>query len=107
MEPKDRAKFRRGLIWTFSGCAFWAGAMIAFAAASAPAKAADLTPHDLIFLDRLTFGVNASSATHLQAVGTERWLNEQLHPPANAALPQAAQSQIEPMADLNKSTLEI
>ena len=102
MEPIDSSQFRRGLISILSGCA-----MMAIGVAVTPAKGADLTPHDLILLDRLTFGVNASSAAHLQAAGTERWLNEQLHPPANSALPQAAQSLIEPMADLNKSAIEI
>src|SRR5579859_3502502 len=99
MEPNDPSQFRRRLIRIFSACAV--------GAAITPANAADLAPHDLILLDRLTFGVNASSAAHLQAVGVERWLNEQLHPPANSTLPQAAQSQIEPMSDLHKSPLEI
>jgi len=65
-------------------------------------KAAELAPHDLIPLDRLTFGINTSSAAHLQAVGVERWLNEQLHPPAVSVLPEAAKSQIEAMADVHK-----
>jgi uncharacterized protein (DUF1800 family) len=102
MEPIVSSQFRRGLISILSGCA-----MMSIGVAATPAKGADLTPHDLILLDRLTFGVNASSAAHLQAAGTERWINEQLHPPANSALPQAAQSLIEPMADLNKSAIEI
>ncbi|HET7889445.1 MAG TPA: DUF1800 family protein, partial [Bradyrhizobium sp.] len=101
MEPNDSSQFRRDLISILLGCAVMAGSAIV------PAKAADLAPHDLIFLDRLTFGVNAASAAHLQAVGTERWLNEQLHPSANPALPQAAQSQIDAMADVHKSALEI
>jgi len=100
MEPNDPSQFRRRLIRIFSACA-------AMAAALTSASAADLAPHELILLDRLTFGVNASSAAHLQAVGIERWLNEQLHPPANSILPQAAQSQIETMADVNKPSLEI
>jgi hypothetical protein len=44
----------------------------------------------MILLDRLTWGINASSAAHLQAVGAERWLAEQLHPAPNTALPDAA-----------------
>ena len=102
MEPNDPSQFRRRLIRIFSACA-----AMAMGAVVTPADAADLAPHDLILLDRLTFGVNASSAAHLQAVGVERWLNEQLHPPTNSTLPQAAQSQIEMMADVNKSPLEI
>jgi hypothetical protein len=34
----------------------------------------------MVLLDRLTWGINASSAAHLQAVGAERGLAEQLHP---------------------------
>src|SRR3569832_505523 len=101
MEPNDLSQFRRGLIGVLSGYAIMIGAAVA------PAKAADLTPHDLIFLDRLTFGVNASSAVHLQAIGAERWLNEQLQPPASSALPPAAQSQVEAMADVHKLPFDI
>jgi uncharacterized protein (DUF1800 family) len=100
MEPTILDKLRRGGILFLLGCA-------ASILSTAIADAADLTPHDLILLDRLTFGVNASSAAHLQAVGAERWLNEQLHPPAKSILPQAAQSQIDTMADVNKPPLEI
>ena len=100
MEPNDPNHFRRRLI-------FWGCAVMAMGAAAAPAKAADLAPHDLILLDRLTFGVNASSAAHLQAVGVERWLNEQLHPPANSALPDAVKSQIDAMADVHKLPFDI
>src|ERR1700749_5189562 len=80
---------------------------MAMGAATAPAKAGDLAPHDLILLDRLTFGVNASSAAHLQAIGVERWLNEQLHPPANSVLPDAVKSQIDAMADVHKLPFDV
>src|SRR5271154_4304471 len=102
MEPNDLSQFRRGLTRILLHCAVMAmGAQITIA------NAADLSPHDLIFLDRLTFGINASSAAHLQAVGVERWLNEQLHPPANSPLPEAARSQIEAMADVHKLPFDI
>jgi uncharacterized protein (DUF1800 family) len=68
--------------------------------------AAELSPGDMILLDRLTWGINASSAAHLQAVGTERWLAEQLHP-ANTALPDAARAQIEAMPDVHKLPFDI
>ena len=45
-----------------------------------PARAAELAAQDIALLDRLTWGVNASIAAHLREVGTERWLQEQLHP---------------------------
>ena len=118
MEPKRPQKFHRGRpavspsAATFSfgraaiafGCAVLAVAPATF---SATARAAELTPPDMILLDRLTWGINASSAAHLQAVGTERWLNEQLHPPSNAALPEGARSQIEAMLDVHKFPFDI
>jgi uncharacterized protein (DUF1800 family) len=70
-------------------------------------NAAELTAHDMTLLDRLTWGISASSAAHLQAVGAERWLAEQLHPSPNPALPEAVRSQIEAMADVHKSPLDI
>ena len=101
MEPTILGKFRAGPIRILF-CAVVAGAVFSTAAA-----AAELTPHDLIFLDRLTFGINASSAAHLQAVGIERWLNEQLHPVPNSALPETAHAQIEAMADVHKLPFDI
>src|SRR5580700_11825917 len=71
------------------------------------ASAGELGPNDLALLDRLTWGVNWSSAEHLRALGTERWLQEQLHPPANAALPDTAKAQIEAMADVHKLPFDI
>jgi uncharacterized protein (DUF1800 family) len=69
--------------------------------------AGELTPHDLALLDRLTWGVNGSSAAHLQAVGTERWLQEQLHPGPNTALPAAAKAQIEATPDIHKPPFDV
>jgi len=69
--------------------------------------AAELNPRDMILLDRLTWGINASSAAHLQAIGTERWLAEQLHPAPNAALPAAVRAQIEAMPDVHKFPFDI
>ena len=71
------------------------------------ARAAELAPHDMILLDRLTWGINASTAAHLQAVGTERWLDEQLHPALHTVLPDGVRSQIEAMPDVHKSPFDI
>ncbi len=71
------------------------------------ASAGELGPNDLALLDRLTWGVNGSSAEHLRALGTERWLQEQLHPAVNAALPEAAKAQIEAMPDAHKLPFDI
>src|SRR5260370_40325242 len=53
---------------------------IAWIFGSVAGNAAELAPHDMVLLDRLTCGINASSAAHLQADGTERWRAEQLVP---------------------------
>src|ERR1700744_6463747 len=102
MEPNDLSQFHHSLSRILLSCA-----AIVMGAHITIAEAADLTPHDLILLDRLTFGVSATSAAHLQAVGSERWLNEQLHPAPNSALPEAAQSQIEAMTDVHKPPFDI
>jgi uncharacterized protein (DUF1800 family) len=71
------------------------------------AQAGELAPRDLAMLDRLTWGINASSAAHLQAVGTERWLQEQLHPGPLTALPAAVKAQIEAMPDVHKFPFDV
>jgi len=71
------------------------------------AVAAELKPTDMALLERLTWGISASSAAHLQAIGTERWLTEQLHPAADAALPEAARAQIEAMPDVHKFPFDV
>ena len=58
----------------------------------AACDAAELNPSDIALIDRLTWGINASTAAHFQAVGAERWLAEQLHPAPGDALPAAARS---------------
>ena len=73
----------------------------------AAAQAGELNPHDMMLLDRLTWGINASSAARLQAIGVERWLGEQLHPAADVVLPDAAQKQIDAMPDVRKSPFDI
>jgi uncharacterized protein (DUF1800 family) len=73
----------------------------------AAARATDFNPSDLSLLDRLTWGVNLSSAEHLRAIGTERWLQEQLHPTSNVMLPDAAKAEIEAMPDVHKFPFDI
>lgn len=51
---------------------------------------------DLVKLvNRISWGVTSASLRHAQAVGAERYLEEQLHPVAEAALPPAVQVQID------------
>lgn len=99
-----RAAVSFGCAGTSFGCAALAVSVVIF---SATAHAAELAPRDMILLDRLTWGINASTAAHLQAVGTERWLTEQLHPASNTALPDGVRSQIEAMADVHKFPFDI
>jgi len=73
----------------------------------AAVQAAELTPRDVAMLDRLTWGISASSAAHLQAIGTERWISEQLHPGPDNPLPLRAQAQIEAMPDVHKFPFDI
>ncbi len=73
----------------------------------ATVQAAELMPRDMALLDRLTWGVNASSAAHLQAIGTERWLSEQLHPGPDNPLPERARAQIDAMPDVHKFPFDI
>jgi uncharacterized protein (DUF1800 family) len=104
-EPKLLRKSRRSA-WT--GLPGFLAALPALVILTmVAADAAELSPRDMILLDRLTWGINASSAVHLQAVGTERWLAEQLHPASNTALPDAVRAQIEAMPDVHKLPFDI
>ncbi len=47
-----------------------------------------------LLLDRLTFGATASEAARLKAMGANRWLEAELHPPAADNLPAQVQQQI-------------
>lgn len=71
------------------------------------ACADDLNPHDLALLDRLTFGASTTSAAHMHSMGVERWIQEQLHPAGNPALPDAAKAQIEAMPDVHSFPFDI
>jgi len=80
--------------------------VVAFVLGAQAAGAAALSPRDMALLDRLSFGINASSASHLQAVGADRWLAEQLHP-GNDALPEAVRAAIEAMPDVHKLPFDV
>ncbi|WP_346295223.1 DUF1800 domain-containing protein [Rhodopseudomonas sp. P1] len=63
------------------------------------ADAAEISPHDLALIDRLTWGINGSSVAQFQKLGAARWVDQQLHPAADSALPQPVAAQIEAMPD--------
>jgi uncharacterized protein (DUF1800 family) len=104
VEPDTSRKFRRR---PGAALRFAALAMVSSVFGIVASQAAELTPRDLVLLDRLTWGINASSAAHLQAIGAERWLAEQLHPAADGALPEAAQAQIEAMPDVHRFPFDV
>jgi len=70
-------------------------------------NATELKATDFALMDRLTWGVTPSAAEHLKAIGTDRWIEEQLHPPAVAALPPSVVVQIDAMPDVNKLPFDI
>jgi len=105
IEPKFPKKYCRCRPATSLACA--AIVTVAGILSAGASHAAELNPHDMVLLDRLTWGINASSAAHLQAVGTERWLGEQLHPAGGTALPDAVRTQIEAMPDVHKFPFDI
>jgi uncharacterized protein (DUF1800 family) len=105
IEPSTSSQSARRRSARSLGCA--AFAMVVGILGATPSHAAELTPRDMALLDRLTWGINASSAAHLQAVGTERWLQEQLHPASDGALPDGARTQIEAMPDVHKLPFDI
>jgi len=61
-------------------------------AAAKPTPAITLSPADLAFIDRVTWGANESTAAEFVALGRERWLERQLHPGPKDRLPAAAQA---------------
>jgi uncharacterized protein (DUF1800 family) len=63
--------------------------------AAAPQSAAPLATLDqYALLDRVSWGATASSMQTLRSEGTQRWLQEQLHPVGDGLLPQAVAQQI-------------
>jgi len=59
-------------------------------AAAKPTPAITLSPADLAFIDRVTWGANESTAAEFVALGRDRWLERQLHPGPKDRLPAAA-----------------
>src|SRR5258708_1878558 len=73
--------------------------------ASAQQKAAPLGVQDLNLINRVTWGVSASSAQTITRLGADRFLEEHWHPPAADRLPPAAQVQIDAMT-ITRTPLE-
>jgi uncharacterized protein (DUF1800 family) len=79
-----------------------AASIIALAVASPAVAAAPLKPADLALLNRVTWGANQADAAQLAALGSDRWLDRELHPPAGDRLPPAAQAQIDALETSQK-----
>ncbi len=80
--------------------------------ATGAAQAADLnptglSPADLALLNRVTWGATAFSATELQSLGADRWLDRQLHPSGGDRLPPRVQAQIDALAISHQSVAEL
>ena len=69
--------------------------ILALAVASPAVAAAPLKPADLALLNRVTWGASQADAAQLAALGPDRWLERELHPPAGDRMPAAAQAQID------------
>ena len=82
------------------------GCSVALALSATSAAAGELKPVDFALMDRLTWGVTTSGAEHLRAIGTERWLDEQLHP-KEQPLPPSVTSQIEAMPEVHRLPFDV
>jgi uncharacterized protein (DUF1800 family) len=70
-------------------------------------RAVTATPRDAAFVDALTWGVNPSSMAAFRAAGRERWLQAQLHPPAEQRLPKPVVQQINALMVTHRSAREL
>jgi uncharacterized protein (DUF1800 family) len=77
---------------------------VALAASPAPpgSDVVALSPQDIELLNRLTWGINSSSAKEFTELGFDGFLERQLHPSAADALPQQAQAEIDALGQASK-----
>jgi uncharacterized protein (DUF1800 family) len=76
-------------------------------AAARPPPVITLSPADLAFIDRVTWGANESTAAAFVALGRDRWLDRQLHPGPKDRLPAAAQTIINSLSVATHPVTEI
>jgi uncharacterized protein (DUF1800 family) len=81
--------------------------VFAFGAAALADAVQPLAPRDVALVDVVTWGANQSTMTAFLAVGRERWLQSQLHPPAADHLPKAAQQQIDALLVSRRSAFDL
>ena len=84
-------------------------ALLAGAAAAPAAWAAEapLSQHDLMLLNRVTWGATPADAAEMQKLGAKRWLERQLHPSSQDRLPDAVQAQIDALPVVRQSLPEL
>jgi uncharacterized protein (DUF1800 family) len=80
-------------------------ALLVVAAAPAAAAPVNVTAHEIAILNRVTWGMNASSAAGIARLGPDWFIEGQLHPSPKDALPAEAQGQIDAMS-LSKTGIE-
>lgn len=75
-------------------CIGTAALLTSSASSTERAPSLPLTSQELALVNRITWGTNSSTAIEFKTLGTERFLNDQLHPHSDG-LPAAAQEQID------------
>src|SRR3989442_4522435 len=71
--------------------------LLLVASCAGPGNAPSSRGEDLLLLNRVTWGANPSSARELARMGPERYLEAQLQPAQEAALPPEVQAQVDAM----------
>ena len=79
-------------------------ALLAGCAANPPAP---VSPEHVLFVDRVTWGVNGASAREAARLGPQRWLERQLDPPAADDLPPKAAEQVAAMTITRRPVLQL
>jgi uncharacterized protein (DUF1800 family) len=67
----------------------------------------DPVARDLALVNRLTWGANAAEMRRITAMGSENWLQAQLHPAAGDHLPATVQAAIDQLPALQRSPLDL
>ena len=84
--------------------------LLAAAAVAAPAMAGAetaLTSHDLMLLNRVTWGATPADAAEMQRLGPKRWLERQLHPSKDDGLPDQERAVIADLPAVKQPMIEI
>jgi uncharacterized protein (DUF1800 family) len=97
MARRDCARQSKSVVVGSVTGAFASVLLILHAVASQRLDVVALSSQDVNLLNRITWGANASSAQELANLGTEVFIERQLHPSRGSGLPAAAQAQIDAM----------